>query len=133
MPFILYWKNHVTPGNTIRQLVTCLDILPTIAAWTEVQIPDSITLDGRSVANIFLGKSNSLPGKPYYYVRNGVPEAVRLGDWKLLRTTNTVTDSSTTLIELYNLSLDPSERSNVADINLQKTMEMIALLNQYPK
>ncbi|MBA2422995.1 MAG: sulfatase [Chitinophagales bacterium] len=133
VPFITYWKNHVPVGETIRQLVTCLDILPTIATLTEAQIPDSITLDGRSVADIFLGKSNSLPNRPYYYVRNGVPEAVRSGDWKLLSTTSTVNDTSKTTIELYNLSLDPGERTNVADVNPQKIMEMTDLLNQYPK
>jgi arylsulfatase A-like enzyme len=133
VPFIFYWKNHVAPGETFRELVTCLDILPTIATLTEAQIPDSITLDGRSVADIFSGKNNSLPNRPYYYVRNGVPEAVRSGDWKLLSTTSTVNDTSKTTIELYNLSLDPGERTNVADVNPQKIMEMTDLLNQYPK
>lgn len=160
VPFIVYWKDKVHSGSTITGLISNLDVLPTLAEWAGAKLPEGRTLDGQSVSNVLLGKSAGQTHREVYYVNNGTPEAIRLGNWKL-RSTITGADgkpkrieefirpgkSSTEIFndyrqwikehgqvldELYHLGHDPSERSNLAETYPDKTRELKELLAKYP-
>lgn len=126
MPFIIYWKNRTLRGAILTSMFSCLDILPTLAEWTHAALPQR-KLDGESVADLLTRQNYQQQHKPLYYV-NSKPEVVRVGDWKLRRTTA----DGKTIIELFNLMQDPGERVNQADKHPQKVSELTSLLNQYP-
>lgn len=110
VPFLVYWKGHTPVGKVETSMLSCLDVLPTLAQWTGAALPKGRTLDGQAVSNILLGKKETQPHRPIFYVQNGKAEVIRQGDWKYRVTT----DKGEKKIELFNLANDPNERVNVA-------------------
>lgn len=123
MPFIAYWQGHTLKGASLTTPFSVLDMLPTLAEWTNTKLPDR-QLDGESVAKLLTQPNYKQDHKPIYYV-NGVPEVVKVGEWKLRRTKAG--------IELFNLTQDPGERVNLADTYPERTANMVHLLDNYPE
>ncbi len=132
VPFIVYWKGHTPAGKTVPDMLSCLDVLPTLAEWTGAALPQGRTLDGQSVSDVLLGK----PGKPkhrdLYYVNGGICAAVRQGDWKYRVTTTTTNGEAKTEVELFNLARDPSERANVLTDYPEIAHHLKALFDKFP-
>jgi arylsulfatase A-like enzyme len=87
------------------------DVLPTLADLAGGERPQG--LDGISMANVLRGESD-LPKREYFYWEfheGSTQQAVRIGDWKAIR------KSPSAPVELYDLSKDPSETTNVAGEN----------------
>lgn len=129
VPFIVYWKNHVPAGKVISESFTSMDVLPTLAEWTKAPLPRGRTLDGQSVNELLTGKKAHIHHAPIYYVNYGLPEAVRVGEWKLRVTSDTT--KHTQLVELFNLKSDVRERINLAAENPAKVNKLTALLKAY--
>jgi len=115
------------------------DVLPTLAQWTNAPLPKGRTLDGQSISDVLLGKSVAHPiHREIYYVNNGICEAVRKGDWKYreVKSSNTnggiSNQAQESKTELFNLSYDPSERTNVIDDYPDKAKELKALFDKFP-
>ncbi|TKC62060.1 sulfatase [Pedobacter hiemivivus] len=127
VPFIVYYKNHTLP-QVIRTPISNLDILPTIAEWTNTPLPKRI-LDGESVVKLLSQKDHQKAHKPIYYF-NYVLEGVKDGDWKL-RTTK---QNDKTVNEMFNLGWDPTERYNLFDNPKYagEQQHLQQLLNEYP-
>ena len=132
VPFIAYWKGHTPVGKTVQDLLSCLDILPTLAEITKAPLPKGRTLDGQSVANVLLGKVGQHPHREVYYYHNAVCQAVRLGDWKYRQTTPSVDGKVQTVTELFNLAHDPSERANVIADYPEIVRNLKELFDRFP-
>jgi len=127
VPFIVYWKGHTLKKEVLMSPISNLDVMPTIAEWTESQLPKR-TMDGQSISKYLTTKNFNQPHKPIYY-HNLTLEGVKDGDWKL-RVVKT--DNTNTLHELFNLSWDPSERVNLfQDKKYKKQREHLMTLMQF--
>ncbi|MEJ0106926.1 MAG: sulfatase-like hydrolase/transferase [Bacteroidota bacterium] len=135
-PFIFYWKNHVPAGLTLTNPISNLDILPTLARLAKAPLPEGRTLDGQDISDLLTGKANrkGYKHRPIYIV-NGKAEAVRDGDWKYREVpagSNNISGKQQPAVkELFNLSYDPSERTNVIDEFPEKAKELKALLDAF--
>ena len=116
------------PVKTITNAFTSLDVLPTLAEWLHLPLPKGRTIDGRSVAGLLSGTNRHFQHDPIYYVNYGIPEAIRVGDWKLRRMGST---TAAPQLELFNLADDPRERINLAIAYPEKVKTLIALLDKY--
>lgn len=127
VPLIVYWKNHTLQNAVITSPLSNVDILPTLAEWTNAKAPSA--LDGQSIAQWLTIKNYDQPHQPIYYY-NVVLEGVKDGDWKL-RIVKKDQDAS---YEMYNLSWDPAERVNLYDdIKYAAQKEhLMQLFNAYP-
>lgn len=136
-PFILYWKNHIPSGLVLTNPISNLDVLPTLAKWTGASLPQGRTLDGQDISDLLTGKADgkSYPHRPIYIVNHGKPEAVRDGNWKYREVPTGLNISSGKLQpaakELFNLSYDPSERTNVIDDFPEKAKELKVLFDHF--
>lgn len=116
-PLIVSWKGHI-PAGTASSLVTGFeDWFPTLLelAGAKAEIPKSA--DGISFAPTLLGGKQ--PERPFLYREfHGVGgmQAVRVGDWKLVRLhlLSTPKKPAAPTTELYDLGGDPAETTNVA-------------------
>jgi len=109
VPMIARWPGHTAAGTTSDLQLCFQDVLPTVAAVAGVVPPENI--DGISFLPTLTGKGKQQHHEFLYweYPRNkGYEQAVRLDDWKLLRT-------PAGKIELYDLATDLGETKNVAD------------------
>ena len=117
---IARWKGTVPAGKVASQLVTAMDVLPTLAAITGKSLPKNIVIDGKNILPILKDPDNAK--SPYeaffYYSRLGEIEAVRKGKWKLHIAKERMGKKERKTQKfpaLYDLSKDIGERNNLAD------------------
>ena len=84
VPLIVRWKGNIPSGQICNQLVSAIDIMPSIASICKLQLPEN-KIDGVSLVSIFKGDMNATPRKNFlYYYRKNSLEAVRRDNWKLV-------------------------------------------------
>ena len=104
VPTIAWWPGVVKPGTTCSEPLAFWDFLPTACELAGAEIPAG--LDGISFVKALRGMKQK--SHPYLYWKYGRKEAVRAGNWKLVRS------DVAKPAELYDLRDDPGEKSNVA-------------------
>ncbi len=111
VPLIAAWPGKIKPGSVSKHVSAFWDILPTFADVAGTKTP--LGIDGRSFLPTLVGDDEKQTQHEFLYWEfheHGSKQAVRRGDWKAV---NFVGDR----FELYNLKLDPSEQTDVADAN----------------
>ena len=82
VPAILHWPRVITKDQASNQLVSAIDILPTLAAIAGHALPTH-GVDGISVLPLLQGESMaSLDSRVFYYFHREELNAVREGSWK---------------------------------------------------
>jgi arylsulfatase A-like enzyme len=121
VPGIAWMPGRIRPGVT-SELVSTLDLFPTILALANVEKPEAVVLDGQNVGSL-LFEGKSLPERPFFYYRNQEIFACRLGGWKAHYITQAGVGGPGRALQdpplLYYLPHDPSERFDVADTNAE--------------
>ena len=113
VPCIVRAPNQGFRGVQRDYAAAIWDFLPTLAEFSgAVQVPKQ--RDGVSIAGMLRGGIGGSRDMFYWDVRDGdqVGQAVRIGDWKVVRP---VGKSRRQDCELYDLAKDPGEKRNVAD------------------
>ncbi len=108
-PMIVRWPDRI-PGGLISETVWYFaDVLPTCAELAGVQPPRDI--DGTSVLPSILGRTQDLGDRFLYweFFERNFQQAVRWKDWKAVRL------APGAELELYDLSADSGETTDVAD------------------
>ncbi len=123
-PFITRWLGRIPAGES-DQMVCTVDLAASCAAMAGVELPESACLDSFNLSGALLGEADAKGRESLVQQDNGQGGnyGFREGDWKLLRhdsgkTSNTERRLQRRSIEpfqLYNLSSDPGERTNVID------------------
>src|SRR5690606_31533055 len=120
VPLIAWWPGKVEAGTISDHLSAFWDFLPTVCELAEVPVPEGI--DGISYAPELLGRDQ--PAHEFLYWQYRDNRAVRQGDWKLVRT------GKRKPLELYNLSTDIGEQTDLASKHPDKVRSMAALLDE---
>lgn len=115
VPFFIHWPaGGLTGGRDLRTLSAHLDVLPTLAELCQLQLPDSIHLDGASFA-AQLNDSAAPPHRDHLIVQfqggphfGGAPKpwefaCVLKDKWRLI-------DGR----ELYDIESDPAQRNDIS-------------------
>ncbi|HAF36445.1 MAG TPA: arylsulfatase, partial [Sphingobacterium sp.] len=131
VPCIISWPGHVKPATVSNQLLTNMDLLPTIVNITQAVKPTK-KIDGIDFTELLLGNTQSTPRDElaYYHNKNNL-KAIRKGKWKLVFPAETETyEASATIggdrypgkyatvkvpLALYNLAIDPGEDRDLKD------------------
>lgn len=127
-PMIVSWPGKVKAGTKTDLISAFWDIMPTFADIVGIKTPENI--DGISFLPTLLGKSGQKKHESMYWEfhENKGRQAVRMGDWKLVRYNVSIPDKVTT--ELYNLKSDLGEDYNVASQNPQIVDKMLLIMEQ---
>jgi arylsulfatase A len=104
VPAVLRFPALVPPGTVSDEVLTAMDVLPTVAALAGATTGAERAIDGRDVRALWAGASGD-PGTYLYYGRLGDLAGVRRGPWKLALPGG----------ELYDLDQDPGETSDLSD------------------
>lgn len=84
VPFMLQWKGHVPAGQVYNQPVIQLDFLPTALAAAGIAPEPEWKLEGVNLLPFLRAEKTGAPHEALYW-RFGEQFAVRMGDWKLVR------------------------------------------------
>jgi arylsulfatase A-like enzyme len=109
VPFIARWPGKIAAGQINDHVCAFWDFLPTAAELAGLPIPKEI--DGISILPTLLGRPQTKHDYLYWdygHIRKRYMQAVRTGDWKVVRV------GAKAPLELYDLKQDPGETQNVA-------------------
>jgi arylsulfatase A-like enzyme len=132
VPMIVRWPGRVEAGSTTHQIVSLTDVMATVAAMVDVQLPTDAAEDSFDMLPVLLGQDQGRPIRPYL-LQQGFGGArylaIRRGEWKYLahkgsggnryddhrllkqyRLPETAPDAPG---QLYNLATDPGETTNL--------------------
>lgn len=107
---LAWWPETIPAGRVSDEPWAFWDFLPTAAELSGADLPADLQTDGLSLVSHL--KGGKAPDRDYFYweLHEGNPiQAIRFGQWKAIR--NQIGGP----IELYDLSIDSSERHNLAN------------------
>ena len=111
VPFLARWPGRIPAGAVSTDLALTMDILPTVADIVGVPLPAGQAIDGQDIRAFLEGRGPSPDDWFFYYDAGGRLEGVRDRRWKLHLT---FPEKADPVAALFDLSLDPSERYDVA-------------------
>lgn len=148
VPFIVRWPGKVRPGTTNSQLTSLTDVMATVAAIVDAQLPDHAAEDSFNMLPAWLDES-APPIRPYLLTQSfggSRTLAIRQGEWKYLDHTGSggnryendpslkpflLPDAAPDAPgQLYNLSTDPGESTNLYHAQPEVTSRLKTLLEQ---
>lgn len=126
VPMIATWPGKIKPGSISDHPSAFWDVLPTMAEITGRKLPEKV--DGISFLPTLLGNKKQKQHDFLYWEfheRKG-RVAIRKGDWKGVR--YNVADDPASPLELYDLSRDPGETTNIAGQHPEVVAELDRLI-----
>jgi arylsulfatase len=114
VPAIMRWPARIARGRVVNEVVSSLDLFPTIVSLTGASLPPR-PMDGEDIAPLVTGALERLPGRGIDGGRELVfsgpngPAALRSGRWKYLRPG--IWSATTTL---FDLDTDPGEQRDLS-------------------
>ncbi|MGB0596612.1 MAG: sulfatase-like hydrolase/transferase [Rubripirellula sp.] len=130
VPCIVRAPGRVPAGHTSDQLTAAIDLLPTLAQACGIELAAITTghpmIDGVNVWDTFSAKPNHQHARKDLLIWHGwgVPQAIRVGDWKLYLDVEKELPESEKGPVLINLIDDPAEKNNLSDEHPQKVEAM---------
>lgn len=121
VPFFIHWpKGGINTGRDISELTAHVDLFPSLIELCRLNSETNLDFDGTSLAKLLTGKKKRLE------MRNLITDSQRIefpkkwrrssvmqGDWRLINGE-----------ELYDLSVDPEQTTNIAENNPDKVIEL---------
>jgi len=126
VPALVNWPGKLAPRKINAPMHVC-DWFPTLAALLDWKPASDLKWDGQNMWPVLTGAAEPTPRTIYIPYRN--QSAFRDGDWKLIerRTKNGVKH------ELFDLTADPYEKSNLAASQADRVAGMAARLTETRK
>ena len=119
VPMMAQWKGRLPAGTEYHRPVIQLDISATALSLGVRRIPREWKLDGTDLMPYLSGKQQNDPHRALYW-RFGKLMAIRMGDWKAVRTWDNKQP------ELYHLAKDIGEENNLSSsepVRLERLMK----------
>jgi arylsulfatase A len=83
VPCIMRWPGTIPAAVDCNEMVTSMDLLPTVAAFSGAALPEN-KIDGKEISDILKQKDGAQsPHEAFYFYLLRDLEAVRSGKWKL--------------------------------------------------
>lgn len=134
VPGIFYWPGKIPEDVVFDEPAGIVDIFPTICGLLGIDAPKDVWIDGSDLSGILTGKGVFLRHQPlFWHLQKARPMvAMRDGNWSLVAdpdyemSTSNMFDESWipaiksggyTNFQLFNLSEDPNQTTNVAEEN----------------
>lgn len=122
VPFFIHWPaGNLSKGRDVPQLAAHVDVLPTLADLTGIELPTANPLDGKSLKPLLYGQKIAWPARTLFVHSQRIqhPEkwrksAVMTERWRLVNGK-----------ELFDIQADPGQKTNLA----QEHPEIVAELS----
>lgn len=83
VPFIARYPGRITAGVSNDAPAAMIDVLPTIAAYAGLGLPDDRVIDGHDIRPLFEDSQAPSPHDAIYTMRGADIATIRMGSWKL--------------------------------------------------
>ena len=136
VPCIMRWPARIPASQENDELVTSMDLLPTLASYCGYEVPKDRIIDGHDVTDILEGQSIASPTEVFYYYQKQQLQAVRWRNWKYHLPLQErikgphLPDTEVGEARLYDLDSDLSETENVIDRHPEVVRQMNKLIEE---
>jgi arylsulfatase A len=127
VPGIARWPGRIPAGRVCDDIVSNMDLLPTLAKLAGAPPPSGRRIDGVDVWSSMSGSGKSGARSSILYYQNQRLQALRSGRWKLHVDRQDVTEE---LPLLYDLVADIGERNNLAKDHPDVVRRLMALVDE---
>ena len=141
VPFIARWPGRIQSGMTSDETICHTDLLRTVAAILDVSLPENAGEDSYNILPALVGQPSEQPIREATVHQSGDGTlAIRQGPWKLCTALgshgfseprNRKPKRGEPSGQLYNLTDDPAERTNLWSQRPEIVARLSALLEQY--
>jgi arylsulfatase A-like enzyme len=104
VPFIARWPGHIPPNTETTELLTALEVFPTLLAAVGVKPPPGLALDGFDMLPVLQGKAKSSRSEMFWQMREA--KAARVGSHKWVESPQGG--------GLFDLNTDPGEKTDLS-------------------
>ena len=114
VPAIMRWPARIRPGRVVSELVSSLDLFPTLVTLTGATLPPR-PMDGQDISRLVTGEVDRIGGpgidggRELVFSGPNGPVGLRSGRWKYLRP-GTWSGS----ITLFDIEADPTEKQDLS-------------------
>ena len=138
---VMRWPEVLAPGTVSTQVMTSMDVFPTLAAAAGVEVRAERALDGVDLwGEISSGRTRPRADDIFYASETAVGRqfswSVLRGDMKLVQKVDQTFESLTVVNELYDVFADPGESNDLAgdhpDLVRELVDALIAWRRQHP-
>lgn len=126
VPMIARWPGHIPAGSESDLVSGFQDVLPTLVEVAGGEVPQQI--DGISMLPTLTGHPENQPQHDVMYWELNNNQALRVGDWKLVRLTEGPHQPTQTM--LFNLADDVGEQENLAESHPEQLARMLKLVRE---
>jgi arylsulfatase A-like enzyme len=129
VPFMVQWPAQLARGRTEARPIIQLDVTPTVLAAAGIAIDPQWRFDGVNLLPLLTGRTTAAPHETLYW-RMGGMMAIRRGDWKLVKNSDSAFRDDPSVLEplsgteLYNLRDDIGEKNDLAARHPDKVREL---------
>jgi arylsulfatase A-like enzyme len=130
VPAIMRWPARIRPGRVVNELVSSLDLFPSLVTLTGATLPPR-PMDGEDVSKLLTGDVERVPGRGIDGGREIVfsgqdgAAGIRSGKWKYLRPG--IWSGTTTL---FDLESDPGEKRDLSLVRPELVKQLEARLQE---
>lgn len=122
---LMRWPDRIPAGTVSGEMVTSMDLFPTLAGIADAEVPTDRTIDGKDISGLMFGEDGAMsPHEEFFYYKQNSLEAVRSGKWKLH-----VRKADEEIHELYDLDADVGETTDLFDEQPEVVAELSAKLD----
>ena len=123
VPAVARWPGHINAGWVSEELIVGMDLFPTLVDIAGLEVPSDRGLDGTSFKNHLLDQADFPDRQIFFGYEPKLGTAMRDKQWKL--------QTKGDVVELYDLSKDIKETTNVADQYPERTRTMQAAIARW--
>lgn len=120
-PLIMQWKGKIKEGKKIEQIASAIDLLPTLADMTGIELIKSKPLDGKSLKSIII-ENNEIWEDRYLVSYWNHKTSIRNQQFRM--------DHKN---KLYDMQIDPGQKEDVSEKHPIFLKEMIDFKNKWQK
>ena len=135
VPAIAWWPGTIPAGSVSDELMSMIDLLPTLAALSDTPVNTDRAIDGLDVSDALIGRGSARsPRETLYYYQQDELQAIRSGPWKLFlplkspgrRHPHFGTHTSDQPL-LFSLAEDPASRTDWASRRPELVEQLLAI------
>jgi arylsulfatase A len=132
VPCIIRFPDLIPAGEVMDKLTSAVDLLPTLAGGCGIKLKEGADIvpkmDGVNLWGSLLGETKTHPRSSLLYWNGwALPQAIRVGNWKLYFDKVKEIEGSDKGSVLFDLNKDPSEKNNLSNQFPEKVKSMKAI------
>jgi len=126
---VIRWPGRVPAGETMDQIMTVMDVFPTLAEAVDVEVQEGFPLDGRSLWPA-IEHGAAAPRDDYVFFASETPIYGHFNltlfndEWKLVQEIDQDQLTTTVTNHLFRISDDPNEYNNLASAHPDVVQEL---------